>query len=82
MIDAIGARVAMARTSDPDSATSQFFINVVDNAYLDPSEGNDGYAVFGKVVSGMAVMDEISKTETDSGDKPLEDVILKTARME
>ena len=53
--------VAMARTSVPDSATAQFFINVVDNAFLDAAQARDGngYAVFGKVVSGMDVVDRI-----------------------
>lgn len=51
--------IAMARTSVRDSATSQFFINVVDNDFLDASPTNDGYAVFGKVVSGMTVADAI-----------------------
>lgn len=55
--------IAMARTSDPDSATAQFFINVVDNAMLDfPSNG--GYAVFGKVVEGMEVVDRIKAVKT------------------
>lgn len=60
--------IAMARTSDPDSATAQFFINVADNAGLNfPSNG--GYAVFGKVVEGMDVVDKIRKVAT--GVKPL-----------
>ncbi len=55
--------IAMARTNDPDSATAQFFINVVDNAMLNfPS--NDGYAVFGKVVEGMDVVDKIKAVKT------------------
>jgi peptidyl-prolyl cis-trans isomerase A (cyclophilin A) len=55
--------IAMARTSDPDSATAQFFINVVDNAMLNyPSNG--GYAVFGKVVEGMDVVDKIKGVQT------------------
>lgn len=55
--------IAMARTSDPDSATAQFFINVVDNAMLNyPSNG--GYAVFGKVVEGMDVVDKIKAAQT------------------
>lgn len=55
--------IAMARTNDPDSATAQFFINVVDNAMLNfPSNG--GYAVFGKVVSGMDVVDKIKAVPT------------------
>lgn len=58
--------VAMARTSDPNSATSQFFINVVDNAFLDAANARDGngYAVFGKVIEGMDVADKIRVTET------------------
>jgi peptidyl-prolyl cis-trans isomerase A (cyclophilin A) len=57
--------VAMARTSVPDSATSQFFINVVDNAMLNaPQPDGHGYAVFGKVVSGMDVVDKIRATPT------------------
>ena len=55
--------IAMARTADPDSATAQFFINVVDNAMLNyPSNG--GYAVFGKVVEGMDVVDKIKAVQT------------------
>ena len=57
--------VAMARTSVPDSATSQFFINLVDNPRLDyPNPDGNGYAVFGKVVAGMDVVDRIRKVET------------------
>ncbi len=52
--------VAMARTSDPDSATSQFYINLDNNTDLDPSSGNPGYAVFGRVVRGMEIVDAIS----------------------
>jgi cyclophilin family peptidyl-prolyl cis-trans isomerase len=55
--------IAMARTSDPDSATSQFFINVADNAMLD-FPNNGGYAAFGKVVEGMDVVDKIKSTAT------------------
>jgi len=51
--------VAMARTGDPNSATAQFFVNVIDNQRLDKGEGRDGYAVFGKVVEGMDVVDKI-----------------------
>lgn len=58
--------LAMARTSDPDSATSQFFVNLVDNAFLNPSPGNPGYAVFGKVLRGMEVVDAIAKVKTES----------------
>lgn len=58
--------VAMARTSVPDSATSQFFINVVDNAFLDAANARDGhgYAVFGRVVEGMEVVDQIRAVPT------------------
>ncbi len=60
--------VAMARTGDPNSATAQFFINVQDNARLDAANARDGngYAVFGKVVSGMDVVDKIRETPTGS----------------
>ena len=72
--------VAMARTSNPDSATSQFFINLVDNAFLDKSSGSDGYAVFGEVVEGMDVVDAIAgvKTSTKGAfqDWPEEDVVI------
>jgi len=56
--------LAMARTNDPQSATSQFFINVVDNAFLDPSMQSFGYTVFGKVTSGMDVLQKIRTTPT------------------
>ncbi|GMG87480.1 peptidylprolyl isomerase [Biformimicrobium ophioploci] len=53
--------VAMARTNDPDSATAQFFINLVDNKRLDGSKDKPGYAVFGHVVEGMRVIDQLAK---------------------
>lgn len=56
--------IAMARTRDPDSATTQFFINTVDNRHLDGLPGRPGYAVFGRVVDGMAVVDAISRVPT------------------
>ena len=56
--------IAMARQSDPDSARSQFFINVVDNWNLDPRNHNPGYTVFGRVISGMDVAEKISKVST------------------
>src|SRR3954471_13586637 len=62
--------IAMARTADPGSATAQFFINVGDNAFLnwgDPRSDGNGYAVFGKVVSGMDVVTKIAKPPTGSG---------------
>jgi cyclophilin family peptidyl-prolyl cis-trans isomerase len=69
----------------PDSATSEFYINVVDNPHLDPNPDNPtGYCVFGKVVKGMDVVDEINRvpTHTVKGmpDVPKEDVVIKTAR--
>ena len=77
--------IAMARTSDPDSATSQFYFNVADNsASLDPggATGPDGYTVFGEVIEGWNIINEISKTQTDSGDEPTNKVLLVKARME
>ncbi|NMH64668.1 peptidylprolyl isomerase [Shewanella salipaludis] len=56
--------LAMARTNDPDSATSQFFINILDNPQLDASASSYGYAVFGEVTQGMEVVDQISIVET------------------
>ena len=61
--------IAMARTSDPHSASSQFFINLVDNDFLDHREKSSqgwGYAVFGQVITGMNVVDDIAKTQTHS----------------
>lgn len=58
--------IAMARTTDPDSATSQFFINVANNTSLNKSSRDAGYAVFGKVIEGMIVADQISSTTTGS----------------
>jgi peptidyl-prolyl cis-trans isomerase A (cyclophilin A) len=73
--------LSMARTSVPDSATSQFFINVKDNDFLDQG---DGYAVFGKVVKGMDVVDVIvnSQTTTKGGmkDVPADPVFIKSAK--
>jgi cyclophilin family peptidyl-prolyl cis-trans isomerase len=78
--------VAMARTSDPNSATSQFFINVNDNKSLNFAPGNPGYTVFGKVVGGMDVVTKIAKGATGSGgpfpkDVPVEKVIIKSAKV-
>jgi peptidyl-prolyl cis-trans isomerase A (cyclophilin A) len=56
--------VAMARKGDPNSATAQFFVNVVDNAFLDATAEGKGYAVFGRVVSGMEVVDKIRDVPT------------------
>ena len=78
--------VAMARTSDPHSASSQFFINVVDNAFLNfsaPTSQGWGYAVFGEVTEGMDVVDAIRQVKTGSSgfhqDVPQEDVTIITA---
>jgi peptidyl-prolyl cis-trans isomerase A (cyclophilin A) len=60
--------LSMARTSDPNSATSQFFINLVDNRSLDYAGRGAGYAVFGKVIKGMDVVDKIAKVETETRD--------------
>lgn len=73
--------IAMARTNVPDSATSQFFINTRDNSFLDYAPGNPGYAVFGKVVTGMNVIDAIEKVKTTTKgyyeNWPTEDVVIK-----
>jgi len=81
--------VAMARTSDPHSATDQFFINTKNNAFLNHKNKTPqgwGYAVFGKVVDGMDVVDEISKVKTEKkgtmSDVPVEPVIIKTVKVE
>ena len=83
--NAIGT-VAMARTSDPHSATAQFFINVADNGFLNhtaPSAQGWGYAVFGKVVSGTDVVDKIKAVKTGRkgfhDDVPKEDVVIEKA---
>lgn len=71
--------IAMARTNDPNSATSQFFINHADNLFLNPAPGNPGYAVFGKVIKGMDVVDEIAQVQTKTSpmpDWPVTDVII------
>jgi peptidyl-prolyl cis-trans isomerase A (cyclophilin A) len=74
--------IAMARTSDPQSATAQFFVNVVDNPGLDyPKPDGWGYCVFGRVVSGMDTVDKIRAVKTDSGDRPLEAVIIQSAKL-
>lgn len=70
--------LAMARTQDINSATSQFFINQVDNSFLDHGRRDFGYAVFGKVVEGMDVVDEIAKVQTGPGDVPNEQVIMQS----
>ena len=80
--------ISMARTSDPDSATSQFFINHKNNASLNYIEGrNPGYAVFGKVAEGMDVVDAIAAVETTvrtdlrMEDVPVVPVVIKSAKV-
>ena len=80
--------IAMARTSNPHSATSQFFINVSDNDFLNhtvPSGQGWGYAVFGRVVKGFDVIDRIAKVKTGSSrgfqDVPKEDVVIEKAEI-
>ncbi|WP_051184764.1 peptidylprolyl isomerase [Desulfatiglans anilini] len=76
--------LAMARTQIKDSATAQFFINLVDNDFLDHGERDFGYAVFGKVVEGMDVVDKIAAVPTGSSgmhqDVPLKPVLIESAR--
>ena len=71
--------IAMARTSDPHSAGAQFFINVVDNGFLDfkaPTQQGWGYCVFGKVIEGMDVVDAIRAVPTAPGDVPKETITI------
>lgn len=75
--------IAMARTSDPNSATAQFFINVSDNSSLNyQGPGNPGYAVFGRVKKGMTVVNKIKKTATKSNgpfqDLPVENIVIQS----
>lgn len=77
--------IAMARTGDPNSATAQFFINVVDNNFLNytaPNAQGYGYAVFGQVISGMDVVDKIRATPTGRGDRPVTPVTILKATSE
>ena len=73
--------IAMARTRSVDSATSQFFINVVDNKFLDHGERDFGYAVFGKVTSGMDVVDAIAATKTGPRDVPITPIVIQTVEV-
>ena len=76
--------LSMARTNDINSATSQFFVNLKDNDFLDHSRGNFGYAVFGRVTEGMDVIDKIAAVETGRrrgfDDVPVQAVIMKSVR--
>lgn len=81
--------IAMARTMDPHSASAQFFINVADNTFLDHTAKTTegwGYAVFGKVVDGMDVVNRIKAVSTTMRaghqDVPVEDVVIESARIE
>ncbi len=78
--------LAMARTNDPNSASSQFFINVRDNDFLNPSAQAPGYTVFGKVVSGMDVVNKIKAVPTGAGgpfssDVPKTPILIKSATL-
>jgi len=78
--------LAMARTNNPNSATAQFFINVNDNAFLNPSAQSPGYTVFGKVISGMDVVNKIKAVPTGAGgnfssDVPQTPVVIKSATL-
>ncbi len=83
--------ISMARTNDPDSATSQFFLNLVDNSSkLDPGvlmpdsmgemQPSAGYAVFGKIIKGLDVMDKIATVPTGPGDVPQTQIVIISAR--
>ncbi|HET9390510.1 MAG TPA: peptidylprolyl isomerase [Steroidobacteraceae bacterium] len=76
--------LSMARTSDINSATSQFFVNLVDNGFLDNSTRDYGYAVFGRVTEGMDTVDKIAAVKTGRRkgyqDAPIEDVVIVSAR--
>ena len=78
--------LAMARTSDIHSATAQFFINLVDNDFLNHQPGNYGYAVFGRVIAGMDVVDAIAAVPTTQrrghGDVPVDEVVVHSVTRE
>ena len=79
--------IAMARTSDPHSASAQFFINIADNGFLDyPGQDGWGYCVFGKVVEGMDVVEKIAKSPTGAGgpfprDVPVDKILIRSAKV-
>ena len=77
--------LSMARTSEVDSATSQFFINVNDNKFLDNGERDFGYAVFGEVIDGMDVVDKIAAVQTGTAgqfrDVPQEPIVINSAKV-
>jgi peptidyl-prolyl cis-trans isomerase B (cyclophilin B) len=73
--------VAMARTNDPHSGSSQFFINVANNTFLNHTEKSErgwGYTVFGKVIKGMDVVERIAKMPTDGGDVPMQTIAIES----
>ena len=76
--------LSMARTNDVNSATSQFFVNLKDNEFLDHKPGSYGYAVFGRVTEGMDVVDKIAAVKTGTRkshqDVPVEDVVVTSAK--
>ena len=79
--------IAMARTNVPNSATSQFFINVVDNGFLDPTPQQPGYTVFGRVISGMETVQRIRSVQTGPGgpfasDVPRTTITIQSATIE
>ncbi len=70
--------LSMARTDDPDSATSQFFVNLVDNEFLDAGGSTEaGYAVFGTVTSGLDIVDNIGNVSVGQNDQPIENVVIE-----
>ena len=76
--------IAMARTSDPHSASAQFFINVADNAFLDHKAKDEkgwGYAVFGRVTSGMELVEKISRAPVWPGDVPTQPVVIESIEL-
>jgi peptidyl-prolyl cis-trans isomerase A (cyclophilin A) len=87
-LDNVRGTVAMARTSDPNSATAQFFINVGDNNFLNAAQARDGqgYAVFGRVIDGMDVVDKIkvmpTTTKAQHQNVPVVDVVIRKATLE
>ena len=76
--------IAMARTANPDSATAQFFINLVDNPHLDATRARPGYTVFGSVTDGMGAVDAIGNAETTRrngmGDVPVKPIVVESVR--
>jgi peptidyl-prolyl cis-trans isomerase A (cyclophilin A) len=73
--------IAMARTNNPNSATSQFFVNVKTNDFLNARGSSDGYAVFGKVTSGMEVVEKIKSVTTSPSDVPQTPIIINSATL-